>query len=80
MASPDKIAAVVNQAFVTATKDMTTNAGGDRGVLVPTEDGGSVRIPLPARRAAPVNNAGKQDQRRPLALPADRAALAPKGE
>ena len=91
VASPDKIAAVVNQAFVTATKDMTTNTGGDRGVLVPTEDGGSVRIALPARRAAPVNNAGKrrdhsafilpdgEDDRAPVAN-VRHAHLAPKGE
>lgn len=80
VASPDKIKSVVNEAFVAATKDMTTNTGGDRGNLVPTEDGRGVRIPLPARRAAPVNNAINPDRRKPLMLPADRVNLAPKGE
>lgn len=71
VASPDKIKSVVNEAFVAATKNMTTNAGParttaeNRAHLAPKDDPVDT---APARSTAPVAN-GR-----------NRAHLAPQGE
>ncbi len=79
VASPDKLAAVINAAMTEVVKDVapTLVNARDRSRLAPSDD----ELAAPTRRLKTdtVANAGRT-ARKALALPADRLALAPKGE